>query len=219
MDSWWDLGEWAGHRGAELDPGEITCAFCLERGKFKVVHHAEKTKPNGRKKLNFDTLECVNCKGYALVLWSGNEYPGSQPMHDFKEIPFPLRYDKYPEHWPEAVGRFWLQANRSLHDENWDAAAVMARSGLQASLRDHKAEGKSLKQEIDDLADKGILPPLMKEWSDQVRELGNESAHPDPAAPPTSATDAQDVVRFLTFLLEYLYNLPQRIKEYRERRS
>jgi hypothetical protein len=33
----------------------------MERGNFKTEHHAEMKKPNGRKKLNFDTLRCGNC--------------------------------------------------------------------------------------------------------------------------------------------------------------
>ena len=95
----------------------------------------------------------------------------------------------------------------------------MARSALQAALRDNKAQGKTLKAEIDDLASKGILPPLMKEWSDNVRELGNISAHPKPGQPPTTPEDARDIVEFLNFLLEYLYTLPRRINDYRSRRS
>lgn len=102
-----------------------------------------------------------------MVLWSAGEY---SPLHNYEVLPWPLKLEKYPDHWPEAVGRYWLQARRNLKDENWDAAALMARSALQVALRDHKAQGKNLRQEIEDLAKKGILPPLMKEWSDNVRE-------------------------------------------------
>jgi len=219
VDSWWQLGEGSGQFGSEFAVYQITCAFCLERGNFKTVFHAEKKKPSGAKVLNFDTLECGNCKGYALVLWSASEHAGSRGIHDYHVLPWPLRLEKYSEEWSEAVGRYWLQAQRNLADENWDAAALMARSALQVALREFKAEGKTLKQEIDDLSSKGILPPLMKEWSNTVRELGNESAHPDPAAPATSPQDARDVVGFLDFLIEYLYNLPHRIAEYRKRRE
>jgi len=44
----------------------------------------------------------------------------------------------------------------------------MARSALQVPLRDQKAKEANLKQEIEDLASKGVLPPIMKEWSDNV---------------------------------------------------
>ena len=217
MDSWWQLGEGYGQHGEKLAVYQITCPFCMERGNFKTVFHAEKKKPNSDKKLNFDTLECGNCAGYVMVLWSASEYGHGRGLHNYEVLPWPLKFEQYPEHWPEAVGRYWLQAKRNIRDENWDAAAVMARSALQIALRDHNAEGRNLKQEIDSLAEKGILPPIMKEWSDHVRELGNESAHPNPNQGPTHPQDARDIVRFLDFLLEYLYTLPHRIQQYRER--
>ena len=212
MDSWWDLGEGFGQMGTDLAIYQITCPFCMERGNFKIVFHAEKKKPNDRKKLNFDTLECGSCKGYVMCLWSAG-----RQLHNYHVLPWPVRIEKHPDEWPENVGRFWVQAHRSLGDENWDAAAVMTRSALQAALREQKAKGANLKQEIDDLASKGLLPPTMKEWADTLRELGNDSAHPRPDQPPTRPDDAKDIVRFLDFLLEYLYTLPHQIAEYRER--
>ena len=74
-----------------------------------------------------------------------------------------------------------------------------------------------MKSEIEDLASRGILPPIMKDWSNEVRELGNDSAHPVPDADPTSPDDARDIAEFLDFLLEYLYGLPHRISQYRTR--
>ena len=216
MNSWWQLGE-SGYSGQNLAMFRIACAFCMESGKFESVFHAEKRKPNSDKKLNFETLECANCGGYVMVLWSASESGGR--LHDYEVLPWPLRLERYPEYWPERLGTYWLQAQRSIRDENWDAAAVMARSALQLALRDHQAIGGSLKQEIDDLASKGILPPTMKEWADHVRELGNDSAHPDPEQDLTNPQDAHDIVGFLNFLLECLYTLPHRIQQYRERRE
>lgn len=217
MDSWWQLGEDYGQSGENLALYQITCPFCLERGNFDTAFHAEKKKPNSSKKLNFDTLKCGNCGGYVMVLWSASEHGFLQGLHNFRVLPWPLNFEKYPEHWPEAVGRYWLQAKRNIQDENWDAVVVMARSALQLALRDNNAIGNNLKQEIDNLAEKGILPPIMKEWSNCVRELGNDSAHPNPLQNPTNAQDAQDIVSFLDFLLEYLYSLPYRIQQYRKR--
>ena len=133
--------------------------------------------------------------------------------------PWPLKYEKAPEHFPEDVGRYWLQAKKSLVDRNYDAAAVMTRSAIQLALRAHKAVGTNLKQEIDDLASKGMLPPLMQEWAHNVRELGNDSAHPKPNQTPTTAKDATDIGKFMDFLFEYLYGLPKRIKDFRERKA
>jgi hypothetical protein len=219
MGSWWDLGEHSGLAGKQLAIHEIECAFCYERGGFTIEHHAVKRKPNAGKVLNFDTLRCGNCGGYVLALWSATSMPiDLQGIHDYRVLPWPQRLDQYPSHWPEPVGRHWKQAQRTLLNEDWDAAAVMARSSMQAALRDKGAVGGSLKQEITDLASKGVLPPLMEEWSHHVRELGNDSAHPKPNQPATEPRDAQDIVQFLTFMLQYLYDLPKQIADYRSRR-
>ena len=212
MESWWSLGEGMGYRGDKLEAYRITCPFCLESGNFKEAFHAEKRNPRTGKKLNFDTLECGNCKGYTMVLWSG-----SFDLYDFRVLPWPMKLERFPEHWPAQIGRFWLQAKRNLNDQNWDAASVMARSALQIALRDKGAKGSNLNQEIESLAKSGVLPPIMKDWSDQVRELGNDSAHPEPGQPATDSRDAEDIVRFLDFLLEYLYTLPHGIEQYRKR--
>ena len=219
MDSWWDLGEWIGEQGDTLAKYAITCPFCRQAGNFRTAYHAEKKHQTRDKTLNFDTLECTNCMGYVMVLWSASSMAptGLGGLHAYKVLPWPDTIDKFPEHWPEPIGRYWLQAKRSLAGENWDAAAVMIRSALQLALREHNAKGRTLKDEINDLASQGILPPLMKEWATNVRELGNDAAHPQIAQQATDPKDAKDVAVFLDFLLEYLYNLPYRMKQYRNR--
>ena len=83
MDSWWQLGESYGQLGEKIAQYQIICPFCMERGNFKIAFHAEKKKPNSDKKLNFDTLECGNCEGYVMVLWSASEYGYGQGLHDY----------------------------------------------------------------------------------------------------------------------------------------
>lgn len=164
--------------------------------------------------LNFDTLKCGSCSSFVQVIWSG-----SGGLHDFRVQPWPLKYEKAPDHFPEDVGRYWLQAKKSLVDKNYDAVAVMTRSAIQLALRGHDAKGANLKQEIDYLAEKGLLPPLMQEWAHSLRDLANDSAHPAPNQIPTSARDAGDIVKFMDFLFEYLYQLPKRIQDFRARKK
>ena len=172
-------------------------------------------KPNDPdKRLNFDTYQCGNCAGYVMVLWSA-----SRQLHDFRVLPWPLKQRKPPKEFPDQVARYWIQAHSSLSDENWDAAAVMARSSLQIALRSAGATGKNLKEEIDHVASMGLLPPIMKEWSDNVREFGNDSAHPEIGQAPTDPDDAADIVEFMDYLLEYLYKLPARISAFRNRHA
>ena len=218
--SWWEFGEHSGYKGDEVWEGEVTCGFCNEKGNFERVHHTDRSNPTG-KKLNYDIWKCINCANLTMVFWSGR---GRGPdnfygLHDFSTLPPPLVTTRFPDHWPPDVGRYWLQARRSLEGMNWDAAALMARSAIQLVARLQNATGRNLKEQIDDLAKRGVLLPSMQEWSHEVRELGNDSAHPTPGATGPTSKDAQDIVRFLTMLLTMIYNLPHEIAQYRARKS
>lgn len=163
MKSWWDLGERSGHSGDKFEVWRLHCPFCEEKGDFAPAFHAEKKKPNSTKKLNFDLYQCKNCMSYVHVFWSASEHFIGHSLFDFMVLPWPLGKAQPSENWPGDVQRFWAQAHESLGIKNWDAAVVMARSAVQATMRDKKAQGKNLKGEIEDLATKGDLPPLMKE--------------------------------------------------------
>jgi hypothetical protein len=216
--SWWDLGENVGFSGNKLALHRIMCAFCEHEGNFSIQHHVErKHAAQNRKVLNYDTLTCGNCGNLTMVFWSALGI--GHGMHDFRAVPWPQKTVRHPDHWPEDVGRYWLQAKRSLEEKNWDAAALMARGAVQLIARYQEATGKNLKEEIDWLADKGLLPPIMKEWSHEVRLLGNENAHPRPGEKGTEQRDARDIVEFLTFLLTMVYDLPDQIGKYRGRKK
>jgi hypothetical protein len=218
MESWWELGEWKGHSGNMMEVWRLVCPFCKEQGNFGRASHAEKEKANSKKRLNFDLYQCRNCMAYVHVFWSASEHSVGG-LYDYMVLPWPIGKAKPSENWPDDVQRFWTQAHDSLRGENWDAAAVMARSAVQVTMRDKGAVGKDLYSEIEDLAAKGDLSPLMKEWSHEVRVLGNDSAHPKTNAPPTPPEDARDIVQFLDSLLLYLYDYPKRIGDYRLRRK
>jgi hypothetical protein len=93
----------------------------------------------------------------------------------------------------------------------------MARSAIQLVARSHGAKGKNIKEEIDDLAAKGLLLPIMQDWAHEVRELANEGTHPKPGTKGTNEKDANDVVEFLSFLMKVMYSLPKQIADYRKR--
>ncbi len=95
----------------------------------------------------------------------------------------------------------------------------MIRSVLQIALRLNGAAGENLKEEIDNLARKGILPPIMKEWADELRLLGNDSAHPQAKQVQQEPQDVKDALEFLDYLLQYLYDLPKQIEKYRSRKN
>lgn len=221
MNSWWQLGDGSGFQGNKLEVWRLTCAFCQEKGNFAIAFHGEKKKPNSDKRVNFDVYQCKNCMGYIHVLWSAGEHSSflGGGLYSFRVLPWPLEAKPEPsENWPEGMKRFWIQAHDSLNQENWDAANVMARSALQFVVRERGAKDAKLKAQIDDLVAKGILHALMKDWAHEIRELANESAHPEAPLPnEVTPEDAKDIVHFLDMLLIYLYDLPKQIEGYRQR--
>ena len=112
-----------------------------------------------------------------------------------------------------------MEARRSIEGKNWTAAGLMARSAIQLVARAHGATGKNLKEEIDDLTTKGKLLPIMQEWAHEVRVLANEGTHPKPGTTGTNEKDAKDVVEYLGFFMQVMYNLPHQIEQYRARKK
>ena len=200
--NWWDLGEWSGYPGETLDTHRIACAFCGTEGNFDITSRIPNASGQGsvRKTLNYDTLKCGNCGNYMFAFWSGAEFGhGSGAMHDYRVVPWHQSTTRFPDHWPAYVGNYWVEARRSVEGKNWTAAGLMARSAVQLVARKNQAKGKNLKEEIDDLAAKGLIIPIIQEWAHEVRKLANEGTHPQPGTTGTNEKDAKDVVEFLTF--------------------
>jgi hypothetical protein len=218
--SWWDLGEWSGIHGNKLATYQIACAFCGEEGSFEIIQHLEREKPGNRfKKLNYDTLKCGHCGNYMFAFWSAASGGGGSGIHDYQLLPWHRSTTSHPKHWPPDIGSYWVEARRSIEGKNWTAAALMARSAVQLVARSHGAKGKNLKEEIDDLANKGQILPSMRDFAHEVRVLANDGTHPQPGTSGTSEKDAKDVVEFLSFLMTVMYNLPKQIEDYRKRKS
>jgi hypothetical protein len=219
VDTWWDLGEGSGYQGDELQLYAIDCAFCESRGNFQLEHRATRKHAQRDKTLYFDLYRCANCANYIQVFWSpsGGYFSGGG-LHAYRTVPWRLGGAKPSDHWPKPIARFWEQASKSLQTGSWDAAALMGRSALQAAMFDQEAKGRTLLDQVDDLAGKGLLSPTLKDWAHEVRLLGNSAAHPS-EDPPTVAEDAKDAIQFLTFLLEVLYDVPANIAAFRKRRN
>lgn len=118
---------------------------------------------------------------------------------------------------PANISEYFVEAKRNLVYRNWNSAAIMSRSVLQAIMRDFGAEGRNLEQEIDNLANKRIITDAMKDWAHHIRLIGNEVVHPDPTAPRASEEEARDIVRFTEAFMMYVYTIPWDMKSQRDR--
>lgn len=112
-----------------------------------------------------------------------------------------------PESLPPDVERIYLQAERNFPVEgNEEAAGTMYRKALDVGLKkiDPTSTGV-LAARIKKLAAAGKLTPDIAEWSDHVRDLGNEAAHDE--EPPTRE-ELTDLRNFAEMVMRYLFSLP-----------
>lgn len=220
MESWWELGEGVGYSGHTPVLALVACPHCGYKGNFTREFHKERTSPELHKTLHFEILKCNECLLYMFLMWSPSSFGGRSGMHGFRAYPPSLKtYPDAPDHWPEQVGRAWEQAHKSIDTKSWDAAAAMAGRSLQAAVRQLGATPGNLKDEINELGTKGILPKSMVDWAQEIRIIRNIGAHPDPLETSVDPDDAKDIVKFLDYFLVYTYNLPKEIQDYKARRG
>jgi hypothetical protein len=68
-----------------------------------------------------------------------------------------------------------------------------------------------LKQKLTDLRNKGLLTGVLHEWADMIRFEANAAIHELTG----SKEDANEMVRFIRFYLQYVYELPYEIAKVR----
>lgn len=113
---------------------------------------------------------------------------------------------------PEARGCQSVRAYR--------ATVVMCRRALQSSCQDLNAEGAKLRNQIDDLAGKGVITRALKDLAHQIRKIGNTGAHPDEdGLEDVNEADAEDIVEFTEQYFRHVYVLPAQMEELKKRRQ
>jgi hypothetical protein len=150
---------------------------------------------------------CHNCNGlvYAMVEAQTAE----------AEI-WPSLRSEAPEELPEVVRDNLSEAIRSVNANSPRAAVVMTRSALQAATREQGAQGKNLREEIDDLVQKHVIPESLGTWAHEIRDGGNLVAHPEPGKQVLMA-DAEELMALAESVFEYLYVVPKQVERRRER--
>jgi hypothetical protein len=124
------------------------------------------------------------------------------------------RQPQVPNLIPPDVARIYLQAERNFPTEgNEEAAGTMYRKALDIALGkiDPELTGM-LGKKIKALASKGLLTADIAEWSDNVRDIGNEAAHEEE---PITRDQLKDLRNFCEMVLRYLYSLPNAVKKRR----
>lgn len=172
---------------------------------------------------------CGSCeKGVFLEYQNRGSAQKSTPLNCPTD---PLNYhwvmvETYPKaggprtlaHATEQLQRYFVQAENALKRGDWDASGAMSRKVVDVSIQqllgaDSKNYG-TIKARIDALALKHAITPDLKDWAHEIRLGGNEAAHDEQ---PYTELEAKELFDFAELYLTYVYTLPGRLKERRDR--
>ncbi len=96
------------------------------------------------------------------------------------------------------------------------ACTVMARRAIQSACID-KGANKKLKEEIEELEQKGIITKDLKEWANVVRWVGNDAAHPE--TQDVTEEDSEDILKLSEKFMHNIYVAPAIDKERKHKRG
>ncbi|WP_405112673.1 DUF4145 domain-containing protein [Micromonospora sp. NBC_01405] len=122
---------------------------------------------------------------------------------------------------PVSVAGEVAEGSRCLAVQAPRAAVVMFRGALAEIVHDRGSEtakGKNtLFAQLKQMTDDGDLVPALSDWASHIRVLGNAGAHPSTLA-PVSMEEAEELLRLVNALLDYLYVMPAKVQRARTAR-
>lgn len=156
-------------------------------------------------------VQCKTCNGISL-------YGSSEDVID----PYDLEdaHCLYPKiktmssNIPDVIRRSYNEAKK-VEKISPTAYVILIGKSLECLCEDKKAEGSNLKNKLDDLAKKGVIPKTLLKMGHSVRLLRNIGAHPsDYDIKPEEVKIISD---FFDAVIEYVYVAPEKIKNLEEK--
>ncbi|MGB7606101.1 MAG: DUF4145 domain-containing protein [Lutisporaceae bacterium] len=142
-------------------------------------------------------------------------YPGEMEWYSNERILYPINSIdsgsiplKVKEAYEAALKTKGIDKNLCL---------MALRRTLELILKDKGATKWGLKDKIEEIAKKGLLPDTLKEASSLTKILGDSAAHDKEL--DIDQHDVESMAEFIEFIIEYLYIVPDKINTYKERLS
>ena len=169
---------------------------------------------------NPDSSEIIQ-KGLANIPVAVNQLMDVEGHISLKDI----ATEQPPEHLPENIDAAFREGAACMAIGCINAAGTMFRLCLDLATRTMLPEGdtgglnartrRDLGLRLPWLFDNSVLPESLREFSDCIKEDGNDGAHKG----TLSEEDAGDIFDFTYIMLERIYTEPKRIELAKERRA
>jgi hypothetical protein len=111
---------------------------------------------------------------------------------------------------PHRIAATASEAHVCLEVGSLRAAALLARSVVEATAKEKGFESGSLAAKVDALCEADLVRPQIKAAAHEIRYLGNEMAHGDFIA-PVSTEDAELILELMDEVLEEVFQSPARV--------
>ena len=195
------------------------CPHCCNKAPQRLIH-----------------VQPADLKGYSLSDGAPSEVPGTYYVATCETCNQVLVYrdcgDNFDVHrfefsdlmWPErkTLHKAVPKHIRQIYEEaaliqeiSPDAFAVQIRRSLEAICDDRGVRQHNLQSSLKSLAERGEIPPVLAEFTDVLRLLGNIGAHWMWQKVHPLQTSALD--DFFRAVVEYIYVAPSKLKEFKER--
>lgn len=204
-------------------PIVIPCSRCATRTHHALLHRVETTDADEYYEVwvndEFQLVQCNGCKSISfrhLHVCSEDmycnrdgelEYDVSQELYPRRAIGRQGLKDVYL--LPASVRRIYAETHQALLNDSPVLVGIGIRAIVETVCNESAAQGKDLKQRIDDLVVKKLLTPSGAEVLHELRTLGNKAAH---EVKPHSSEQLALAMDAVEHLLEGAYIFPEKAK-------
>ncbi len=161
-------------------------------------------------------LVCPLCNsaivaGSDLVQIDFNEYDWATPE---RRWPNPNRQFEF--NVPTLVTQSLIEAEKCYKVKAYSACAVMCGRTIEAICVEESGE-KSLFKGLQELKKKKIIDEMIYDWGETLRKERNIGAHA--STEKISKKDANDILDFTNAIVEYIYTLSEKYREFQKRKT
>lgn len=154
---------------------------------------------------------CETCRHILLYDNPGDTHEDNE--FNLCELEFP-KSGRLHSSVPTSIAKVYEEARR-IKAIAPNAFAVQIRRALGAICEDRGARKANLQKQLEELSEKGEIPPVLSEASDALRLLGNIGAHGvDESVHPLQAYGIDE---FFRAIVEYVYVAPSKLMEFKRR--
>jgi hypothetical protein len=181
-------------------------------------------------------MQCQGCGKYILaIMYLGK--PGNVPLLYYQEhYPLGKPDDSVALEIPDSIQPDFKEALRCRFVDAYNATAEMCRRALEASCIDLGASPKGVLEDmIDEVEEKRIITPFLRQVAHKIRLGGNRGAHPSPPTEPKPAPPvglgfpeektnepirkigkdhADAIIKFTREFFHHVYVVPKELEKY-----